>query len=172
MGLGVVEHLQAVLERAVGDVVGRQIAGGAVVDPTPAGECRQGGKGLALAQAGVAAAGDELPGLGEELDLADATLAELEVVAGDDERAGEALVAADAEPHVVGVLDRRVIEVAAPDEGAEAVEKCLSGGDGAGAGARLDIGGAFPGPAEALVVALGRFGGDADRGDGRVGAQA
>ena len=83
----------------------------------------------ALAQVGVAAADDELAGLGEELDLADAALAELQVVAGHLDRAGEALVGADAQPHVVGVLDRGEVEVAAPDEGAEAVEEGRAGGD-------------------------------------------
>ena len=39
-------------------------------------------------------------------------------------------------------------------------------------GARLDVGGALPGAADALVVVLGRVGGDADRGDRRVGPQA
>jgi hypothetical protein len=39
-------------------------------------------------------------------------------------------------------------------------------------GARLDVGRALPRPAEAFVVALCRFHGEADGGDGRVGAQA
>ena len=88
------------------------------------------------------------------------------------ERAGEALVGADALADVLGVLDRREVEVAAPDEGAEALEEGLAGVDGAGAGAGLDVGGALPGAAEALVVVLGRVGGDADRRHRGVGAEA
>ena len=79
---------------------------------------------------------------------------------------------ADAQAHVLGVLDRGEVEVAAPDEGAEALEEGLAGGDGAGAGAGLDVGGALPGAADALVVVLGRLGGDADRRHRGVGAQA
>ena len=123
LGLGVVEHLQPVLERAVGDVGVGERGGGGAVDPALVGERGQRGQRLALAQLRVAAADDELAGLGEELDLADAALAELEVVAGHPDRAGEALVGADAAAHVLGVLDRGEVEVAAPDERAEALEE-------------------------------------------------
>ena len=84
----------------------------------------------------------------------------------------QALVGADAQPHVVGVLDRPEVHVLAPDEGAQAVEEGPAGGDGAGAGAGLDVGGALPGAADALVVVLGRVGGDADRRHRGVGAEA
>ena len=133
LGLGVLEHLQAVLDLAVGDVGLRELVGGGAVDPALGGEGGEGGEGGALAEVGVAAADDELAGLGEELDLADAAAAELDVVAGDGERApertGEALVGADAQPHVVGVLDRPEVHVLAPDEGAEAVEEGPAGGE-------------------------------------------
>ena len=172
LGLGVLEHLQPVLELAVGGVGLSERRGGLAVDPALVGERRQRRQRLALAQPRVAAADDELAGLGEELDVADAALAELEVVAGEAEGAGEALVGADAAADVLGVLDGGEVEVPAPDEGAEAGEEGLAGGDGAGAGAGLDVGGALPGAADALVVVLGRVGGDADRGDGGVGAEA
>ncbi len=154
------------------DVGRTQSLGDVAVDPALAGEGGEGRQGGALPEPLVAAADDELPGLGEELDLADAALPELEVVAGDGDRAGEALVGADAEPHVLGVLDRPEVEVPAPDEGPQPAEEGLAGGDRAGAGAGLDVGGALPGAAEALVVVLGRLGGDADRRHRRVGAQA
>ena len=55
--------------------------------------------------------------------------------------------------------------------GLQALEEGLAGGDRAGAGARLDVGGALPGAADALVVVLGRLGGDADRRHRGVGAE-
>ncbi len=172
LGLGVLEHLQAMLEIAQGDVVRGQGRVGVGLDPALAGERFEGLKGARGAQGGIAAAHDELAGLGEELDLADAALAELDVVAGDLERSGQALVLADALAHVVGVLDGGEVEVPAPDEGPQVLEKGLARVDRAGAGAGLDVGGALPGAAEAFVVVLGGFGGDADRGGRGVGAQA
>ena len=68
------------------------------------------------AQLGMPAAGDELLGLDEELDLADAAAAELDIVAVD----RDLLVAAmgmDLALHRVDVGDRGEIEVLAPDEG-------------------------------------------------------
>ncbi len=171
VGLRVVEHLQAVFERAMRHVGLRQRGFGIRLDPAPGGERCERVEGAARAQVGVAAADDQLAGLGEELDLADAAAPELEVVAEHLDRPAEALVRADAQPHVVRVLDRGVVEVAAPDEGAQPLEERPAGVDRAGAGTGLDEGGALPGAADALVVALGRFGGDADRGDRRVGAQ-
>ena len=67
---------------------------------------------------GFAAAGDQLLGLDEELDLADAAAAELDVVAGD----GDLLVAAmgvDLALDRVDVGDGREVEILAPDEGRE-----------------------------------------------------
>jgi hypothetical protein len=125
----------------------------------------------ARAQVRVAAAGDELAGLGEELDLADAAGRELEVAALEGV-AVEALVLADAQPHVVRLLDGGVVEVLAPDEGDEMREEAVSRRDVARAGPGLDVGGALPGPAEAFVVALGRLHGHADGRHGGIGAQA
>ena len=127
----------------------------------------------ALAEVGVAAADDELAGLGEELDLADAAAAELDVVAGDGERARSRPLWARMRSRMSWASSiAPKSRWRAPDEGAEAVEEGLAGGDRAGAGAGLDVGGALPGAADALVVVLGRLGGDADRGDRRVGAEA
>ena len=168
--LGGLVH-EPVLELAVRDVGLSERGGSLVVDPSLVGQRGEGRQGGPLAQVLVAAADDQLPGLGEELDLADAALAELEVMAGDSNRPGQALVGADAAAHVLGVLDGGEVEVAAPDEGAQALEEALAGGNRAGAGAGLDVGGALPGAADALVVVLGRVGGDADRCHRGVGSQ-
>ncbi len=82
------------------------------------------------------------------------------------------LVIADAQPHIVGVLNRRKIEVFAPDKGAHRGEEPCSRLAVAGAGPRLDIGGPLPCAADAFVIALGRPHRDANRRHRRVGAQA
>ena len=156
MGLLVCDHLEAVFDLPVGAVVGGEGLRDVVGDPALLRKAGEAVDRAAHAEVGVAAAGDELAGLGEELDLADAAGGKLEV-APLERVAVEALVLADAEPHVVRFLDRRVVEMLAPDEGGEAVEEAVACGDIPRAGARLDVGGALPGAAEAFVVAFGRF---------------
>ena len=63
----------------------------------------------------MAAAGNQLLGLREELDLADAAAAELDVVAFDRDLA-LAAIGLHLPLHVVDVGDRREIEMLAPDE--------------------------------------------------------
>ena len=69
------------------------------------------------AEVGVAAAPDQLLGLGEELDLADATAADLDVVARDRDVA-KALDRMDLAFDRMDVLDRGEVEMIAPDVGA------------------------------------------------------
>ena len=116
------------------------------------------------------AAGDQLLGLHEELDLADAAAAELDVVALDGDLA-MALVGVDLPLHRVDVGDRGEVEILAPDERRRRLEERFAGGDVAGAGARLDHRGALPVLARALVVVERRRGRDRDLGRGRVGPQ-
>ena len=118
----------------------------------------------------MAAAGDELLGLHEELDLADAAAAELDVVALDRDLAVTA-IGVDLPLHRVDVGDGGEVEIFAPDEGRELREQCLAGGDIAGAGPRLDHRGAFPVLPAALVVVERRRGRDRDLGRGRIGTQ-
>ena len=115
---------------------------------TSVGERRQ---RVAAAQLGMAAAGDELLGLHEELDLADAAAPELDVVALD----RDVLVAAvgvDLLLHRLDVGDRREVEILAPDERRQFLEDRLARGDVAGAGPRLDHRGALPVLPDAAVV--------------------
>ncbi len=65
---------------------------------------------------GLPAAHDELLGLGEELDVADAAAAELDVVALDRDGA-MALMRVHPPLHGVDVGDRGEVEIFAPDEG-------------------------------------------------------
>ena len=70
---------------------------------------------LADAQLGLASAGDQLLRLHEELDLADAAAADLDVVAGHADLA-EAAEGMDLPLHGVNVGDSREVEILAPDE--------------------------------------------------------
>ena len=71
------------------------------------------------------AAGDELLGLHEELDLADAAAAELDVVALDRDLA-MAAIGVDLPLHRVDVGDRGEVEIFAPDEGRELRAEAVS----------------------------------------------
>ena len=172
MGLGVVHHLDAMFDVAVLAVMIGQLAGDVIGNPALYRQSSQRPDRAASAQVGVAAAGDQLAGLGKELDLADAALAELHVMARNGQPAAQTLVIADPQPHVMGVLNGREIQMLAPDEGSQIVQETQACGDVAGTGPGLDIGGAFPGPALGLVIGKRRRGRKADRRHRRIGAQA
>ena len=149
---------------------GVEIGAGIGADPAALGERRERRQRLAAAQFGMPAAGDELLGLHEELDLADAAAAELDVVAFD----RDVLVAAigvDLPLQRLDVGHRGVVEILPPDEGRELLQDRFAGRDVAGAGARLDQRRALPVLADAAVVVERRFGRDRDLGRGRIGPQ-
>ena len=83
----------------------------------------------------------------------------------------QALVAADAQAHVMGVLYGGEIEMLAPHERPEAGDEFLPRADIPGRRTGLDPGGALPGAALALVILLRRVHADADRRHRRVRAQ-
>ncbi len=74
----------------------------------------------------MAAAGNQLLGLHEELDLADAAAAELDVVALDRDLA-MALVDVDLPLHRVHVAERDEIEIFSPDERRQLGQQRLAG---------------------------------------------
>ena len=74
----------------------------------------------------MSSAGNELLRLHEELDLADAAAAELDVVALDRDLAVSP-VGVDFLLHRVNIGDRGVIEILAPDERRELAQKPLAG---------------------------------------------
>jgi len=90
---------------------------------------------------------------------------------GDLEPRAHALVRADLQPHVVRVLDGGEVEVAAPDEGRQILQKPRARRQIARRRARLDIGRALPRPADALVIGLGGVHAQADGGGAGVGPQ-
>ena len=79
---------------------------------------------------------------------------------------------ADAQAHVMGVLDGGEIEVFAPDKGGQGFEKPIARRDIAAAGPRLDIGRPLPSAALRLIIGLGGGHRQADRHDPGIGAQA
>src|SRR5262249_25441181 len=142
---------QAVLDRTQELVGGGEVIARLAVDPAAIGQYSERVERLPSAQLGMTAAGDELLGLHEELDLADAAAAELDVVALDRDL-GMPAVGMDLPLHRVDVGDRGKIEILAPDEGRQPPQQRLAGGNVAGARSRLDPGGALPVLPDALVV--------------------
>ena len=116
------DHLQAMLDRAQEAVGLVELAPHLGLDPAARLEPLQRHQRLRHAQLRLAAAGDQLLGLHEELDLADAAAADLDVVAGDRDLA-EAAEGVDLPLHGVDVGDGGEIEVLAPDEGGELGEE-------------------------------------------------
>ena len=171
MGLLVGDHLQAVLDTAQEIVGRRQFVARGRIDPAARGERRQRGDGGAAAQLVMAAAGDELLGLREKLDLADAAAAKLDIVALDRDLA-VAAIGMDLPLHFVHVGDRRVIEILSPNKGRQIAQQLLAGGKVAGARPRLDQSRALPVLPAAFVVVERRFGRYRDLGRGRIGTQA
>ena len=149
-----------------------QVVAASRVDPAAVGERGQHVERAAAAQLRIAAAGDQLLGLDEELDLADAAAAELDVVAGDRDLLVAAMIV-DLALDRMDVGDRRVVEIFAPDVGREFARgtprpPAMS----PATGARLDQRRALPVLAEALVVVERRLGRDGDVRRAGIGPQA
>src|SRR3954454_21513065 len=99
----------------------------------------------------MAAAGHELLGLREKLDLADAAAANLDVVAFDRDLT-LAAIGLHLPLHVVDVGKRGKIQMLAPDERRKFRDQRLARFGVAGANARLDHRSALPGPPFPLVI--------------------
>ena len=172
VGLLVRHHLQAMLDAAQKIVSRRRVrrASAASIQP-PAASARSVATRAAAAQRGVAAAGDELLGLHEELDLADAAAAELDIVALDRDLA-VAAIGVDLLLHRVDVGDaRRSRDICARRRATARASKRSPASRVAGTGARLDQRRALPVLAAAFVIIERRVGRDRDLGRRRIGAQ-
>src|SRR5664280_2405802 len=121
----VVDHLQPVLDRAQETVCGFHVVARGRVDPAVVAELIEGGEGVAVAQRRITAARDQLLGLREKLDLANAATAELDVVALDRDLSMPA-IGVDLPLHGVYVGDGGEIEIFAPHEGRQFVEDSLT----------------------------------------------
>src|SRR5947209_7129606 len=95
-------------------------------------------------------AGDELLRLHEELDLADAAAAKLDVVALNRDLV-MAAIGVDLPLHRVHVGNRGEVQILAPDERRQPNQQDLARHDVAGAGARLDQRGTLPALTAALI---------------------
>ncbi len=115
MRLLVGHHLQPVLDHPQKAVGGVEVGVRLRVDPVAVRQRLERHQRLALAQLRMPAAGNQLLGLHEEFDLADAATAELDVVALDRDVVVTA-IGVDLPLHRVDVGDRRKVEVLAPDE--------------------------------------------------------
>ena len=118
----VVDHLQAMLDPAQEAIGLDQLVAPPRRDMAGRRQRAQRRAGAAQAERGIAAAEDELLGLGEELDLADAAAAELDVVAQHLDRAAAAM-GVDLALDRMDVLDGREVEMLAPDKGRRSARK-------------------------------------------------
>ena len=151
MGLLVRDHLQAVFGPPQEQISRFQLAPRLVTDPLPFGKRGERRQRAAVAQFRMTAARDQLLGLDEEFDLADAAAPELDVVAGDRDLA-MAAIGVDLPLHRMDVGERGEIHVFAPHEGRQRLQQLLARRDVAGAGPRLDHRRAFPVLAAMLVI--------------------
>ena len=167
MGLLVGHHLEAVLDDTQKAVRAVEIGARLDINPAALRESLQRRQRLPLAQFRMPAARDQLLGLDEELDLADAAAPELDVVALD--RDGVvAAIGMDLPLHRVDVGHSGEIEILAPDERREIPEQRFAGRDIASTRPRLDQRGALPVHSDALIIVQRRCGRDGDLGRGRI----
>ena len=155
MSVGVFQHLQAVFDVAEEYVGLAQRRARAFANRASGGKCIECCERRGRAKLAVASAQDELLGLREQFDVADAAAAEFYV----EHRIGEfstlmggKYLALDR----VHILDRGKVEMLAPDERRERSKKRAPFGAVAGGGARLDEGGALPVLPQRLVIMLRR----------------
>src|SRR6185437_4388208 len=114
-------------------------------------ECRN---GAPLAQLGLSAAPDQLLGLREEFDLANPAAAKLDVVAGDG-NGRAATLRMDLPLDRMDVLDRREVEVLAPQERRQRRQEIPAGIEIAGHWACPNEGGTLPILSGTFVVGEG-----------------
>ena len=170
MGLLVAHHLDAVLDVAEVPVGGRQLPGRLRIDPVGVGEPEQRLVGPTAPKRGHATTGDQLLGLNEELDLADAAAPELDVVALDRDLA-ETAMAVDLALDRMNVGDRGVIEIFAEDEGGHIGDEASACLKIAGHRTRLDIGRSLPVLAATLVIVHRRINRERERRRAGIGPE-
>ncbi len=170
VGLLVRDHLQAVLERAQPVIALPQYLGIFGGDQPGRGQRVEARAGSAQPQGRVASAVDQLVGLREEFDLADAPAPLLEIEAG----AGPqrpVVVGADPLGQPADLGNRAEIEALAPDERPDRGQERLARRQIARAGARANERRALPRQRRAFVMAQRRFERDRQRADLAGGPQ-
>ena len=154
MRLLVGDHLQAMFDAPEKDIGLGELVNRLARHPALDEQLFEHLEGARAAQTWPPSAENELLRLNEELDLANASAAELDVVArhGDDFMAAHGM---DLALHRVDVGDRGVVEILAPDERGEIAQKGFAQRNVAGDRTRLDHRGALPVLPEAFVVGGG-----------------
>jgi hypothetical protein len=168
MALLVGHHLDGVFDLAQEPVLRRQRITRIGIDPSARGKHGEHVDRAASAQFGKSPAGDELLGLNEELDLADAPPPELDVVATH----SDVTVAAMGVDLALDRVDVRYggeIHVFAPDIRGQLLQKAHARFDVARQRPRLDHRGALPVLAAALIVMKRRLHRYGERGGSRIG---
>ena len=166
----VIGHLQPVLQAPQIPISLDQLLGRFPVDVACRRQGRERSLGLDTAQLRLAAAPDQLLGLREELDLADAAAAQLDIVPLDGDLR-PALEGVDLALDGMDVLERPEIEVLAPDEGAQFGQEGFADGRIARRRPRPDHGGALPVLAHAFVVGQRRRDRNRHRHGPRIGPE-
>src|SRR3954468_17648327 len=136
-------HLQPVLDLAQESIRFAEIACRLAADPAALGQILQRDQRLPATQFRMASSGDELLGLDEEPDLANATAPELDVVTLDRDFV-MALVGGHLALHGMHVGDRAIVKILAPHEGRDLAQKGFAKRKIARTGTGLDHGGALP----------------------------
>ena len=105
MGLGVMDHLNTMLELAVRHIVVGQTRGDVLRDPIFVGKRRQSRQRTTKAQIRIATARDQLSSLGEKLDLSNPTATQFDIVPLGLPMAAKPFVFPDPETHVMRILN-------------------------------------------------------------------
>ena len=166
----VIDHLQTVFDHAQEAISGFHRVARSRVDPAVLAQFVERNERVAIAQMRIASTGDQLLGLCEEFDLADAAAPELDIVALDRDFA-VAAKGIDLPLHRVHIGNCGEVEIFSPDERRQIVEDRLARRDIASAGATLDHHRAFPVLTDAFVIGHRRMGRDRNAGRGRIGPQ-
>ena len=170
MGLLIRYHLQPVFNPPQIFVGGGELVARLEGDPVAGRQHVQRFQRRPHPQFRMPAARDQLLGLGEKLDFADATAPDLDVVTFDRDL-GSPAIGLHLPLHVVHVGKCGEIQMLTPDKGRDFRDQRLSCREVAGAGPRLDYGGAFPGAPFPLVVMQRRSGRNRYRRQGGIRPQ-
>ena len=164
MGLLVLDHLEAMLDRAVEAICLRQILGQLRLQVTGGGQGGERVERRRRAQARIAAAVNHLLRLGEEFDLANPAAAALDVIARA-ERLDLGIMIAHPQADAANFVDHAEIERAAPNERFDRIQKALAERAVAAAGAGADEGGSLPRQSGRFIISDRRAHRQHDRSD-------
>ena len=150
-------HLHTVLNFSMRTVVVHQCLSHILWNPAFLRQNAQRRHSATHAKISVAPTRNQLASLGEKLNLAYTATSELHVMAHQVDPAAKPLVLSDTQAHIMSILNRRKVEVLAPDKRAQRLQKRLPCRLIACTAAGLDVGRALPCTPEALVISLCRF---------------